>query len=499
MKKQNLLLPFIAIVLLLTSYTVEANPPKREMRAVWIASVANIDWPTSRELSEKEQKEELIELLDLAKEYNMNSVILQIRPTADAFFPSDLEPWSHWLTGEQCKGVNYDPLQFAIDECRKRALDIHVWLNPYRAEMDTSQNVLCESHPAVTNPKMFVTYGSTKYFNPGLPETRDHVANVVADLTRRYDIDAIHFDDYFYPYPIAGEEFPDSTAFKKYPRGFSSKEKDDWRRDNVNLIIKQLQDTIKSIKPHVEFGISPFGVWRNIEDDPSGSLTTAGVTNYDDLYADILKWQKKGWIDYVTPQLYWHIGMEAADYEILIDWWSRNTYGCHLYIGQGLYRINRDSDVRSWRSSREIRRQMNLNREYPNVDGSMYFSARSLRENPRRLKQRLVNNHYEYLALPPVNNRVEQIQTEPPANATMKWDDDEIHFHWDAAENNKAFIIYKFRKGRASNYENPENIIKITGETHATIENRFRTRPGRYFYMISAISPTNQESVPVHF
>jgi uncharacterized lipoprotein YddW (UPF0748 family) len=177
---------------------------------------------------------------------------------------------------------------------------------------------------------MFVTYGNIRYFNPGLSETRNHVARVVADIVRRYDVDAIHFDDYFYPYPLRGIDFPDEATFVRFPRGFGRDQKNEWRRDNVDLIIKQLKDTIKSIKPHVEFGISPFGVWRNQSVDHRGSQTTAGASNYDDLYADILKWQKEGWIDYVTPQLYWHIGMQAADYSILAQWWSENTFGCPL-------------------------------------------------------------------------------------------------------------------------------------------------------------------------
>ncbi len=492
----------ILAALLFSWYPAQSgDSPKREMRAVWIATVANIDWPSRRDLSSEDQKRELIELLDLVKTYHMNTVILQIRPTADAFYPSELEPWSYWLTGEQGKAPspNYDPLAFAVTECRKRGLDIHLWLNPYRAEMDTSKNTLDASHPAKINPEWFVTYGKTRYFNPGLQETRDHVASVVADLVRRYDIDAIHMDDYFYPYPAGGQEFPDSVAFSQYPRGFPTEALDLWRKDNVDLIIKQLKDTLQSVKPHVQLGISPFGVWRNIDRDPAGSNTQAGVTNYDDLHADVLKWQREGWIDYITPQLYWHIGMEAADYKTLVEWWSNNTYGCHLYIGQAFYRINKDSPNRSWRSSKEISRQLNLNRQIPNVEGSMYFSAKSLRQNPLRLQPRLLRTHYKYEAIPPVNNRVQQISAEPPLEAKMAFDADSIHFTWKAGANNKAFVIYKFRKGRPANVDEAENIVRVTGETQALIENSFRTRPGRYFYMISALSPTNQESVQVFF
>lgn len=492
----------LIIVALLVSLALSArNYPKREMRAVWIATVANIDWPSKPGLSVNMQKEEMMELLDLAKEYHLNTVIFQVRPATDAFFPSDMEPWSQWLTGEQGKAPDpfYDPLQFAIDECRKRGLELHLWLNPYRAVVDTAKASIAENHPINQHPEWFVTYGKARYFNPGLPETRNHVAAVVADLLRRYDVDALHFDDYFYPYRIAGQEFPDQDAFEKYPRGFSPDQKEDWRRDNVDLIIKQLHDTIKAVRPTVAFGISPFGVWRNQSDDPRGSATKAGQTNYDDLYANILRWQQEGWIDYVTPQLYWHIGKEVADYAILADWWSKNALGCRLYIGQAFYRINRKAKDRQWRSSRQIIKQIQLNRTIPNIDGSMFFSAKSLRSNPLKLKEKLLRGPFRYEALPPVNQRVQQITSGVPQNTQMEVKDNTIHLSWNPGRNNRAFVIYKFRKGKPANTENPENIFLITGEHECTIKISRETNPDKYYFVISALSPTNMESVPQFF
>jgi uncharacterized lipoprotein YddW (UPF0748 family) len=492
----------LIIVALLVSLALSArNYPKREMRAVWIATVANIDWPSKPGLSVNMQKEEMIELLDLAKEYHLNTVIFQVRPATDAFFPSDMEPWSQWLTGEQGKAPDpfYDPLQFAIDECRKRGLELHLWLNPYRAVVDTAKASIAENHPINQHPEWFVTYGKARYFNPGLPETRNHVAAVVADLLRRYDVDALHFDDYFYPYRIAGQEFPDQDAFEKYPRGFSPDQKEDWRRDNVDLIIKQLHDTIKAVRPTVAFGISPFGVWRNQSDDPRGSATKAGQTNYDDLYANILRWQQEGWIDYVTPQLYWHIGKEVADYAILADWWSKNALGCRLYIGQAFYRINRKAKDRQWRSSRQIIKQIQLNRTIPNIDGSMFFSAKSLRSNPLKLKEKLLRGPFRYEALPPVNQRVQQITSGVPQNTQMEVKDNTIYLSWNPGRNNRAFVIYKFRKGKPANTENPENILVVTGEHQCNIEISRETNPDKYYFVISALSPTNMESVPQFF
>jgi uncharacterized lipoprotein YddW (UPF0748 family) len=490
----------LALIVLIITQSFSAGP-KREMRAIWIASVSNIDWPSRSGLSVAEQQRELKELLDLVLEYNMNTVILQIRPATDAFFPSPYEPWSQWITGVQGQAPSpyYDPLAFAIQECRKRGIDIHLWLNPYRAEMDTTRNGLAENHPYRRNPEWFVTYGKTRYFNPGLPETRNFVSRVVADLVRRYDMDAIHFDDYFYPYPLAGIDFPDQETFRRYPRGFPANRKNDWRRDNVDLIIKQLQDTIKSIKPWVEFGISPFGVWRNYSADPRGSLTTAGASNYDDLYADILKWQKLGWIDYVTPQLYWHIGMPAADYSVLAQWWSDNTFGCPLYIGHGLYRISAESPTLQWRTSEEISRQLDIIRATPNIQGSMFFSAKSLRSNPLGLRERLLASHYRYKALPPVNNRVRQLTVEPPLNPVMVSGKTQLKLQWERNGNQKGYVIYKFRLGRPESIEKAESIFLVTGETSVTIELNKQTDHNLYFYMITALSYSNQESVPVYF
>lgn len=470
--------------------------PKREMRAVWIATVNNIDWPSKSGLPTEDQQRELVELLEMAKTYHLNTIILQVRPATDAFYPSSLEPWSQWLTGTQGQAPNplYDPLAFAIDECRKRGLDIHLWLNPYRAQMDTAKQSLAGTHPARIHPEWFVTYGRTRYFNPGLQQTRDHVTRVVADLVRRYDVDAIHMDDYFYPYRIAGMEFPDSAAFASDPRGFAPEQKDDWRRDNVDQIIKQIHDTITSIKPHVEFGISPFGVWRNADKDPTGSNTRAGVTNYDDLYADVLKWQKLGWIDYVTPQLYWHIGMEAADYATLAEWWSHNTYGCRLYIGQAWYRIDPDSKTPSWQSSEEIIRQISLNRQYPTIGGSMYFSAKSLRANPLQLKEKLLANHYKTVALPPRNYKNARITSEMPRSATVSKKGRVVSLSWEKPGNSKYFVVYKFGKKEVLNIQNPEKMMVVSGETTIRMEKSRENNPRRFVYVVSAIDLWNHES-----
>jgi uncharacterized lipoprotein YddW (UPF0748 family) len=491
----------IFILIGLTATGLSQSFPKREMRAVWIATVENIDWPSSPGLSVKKQKKELIGLLDLVKEFNMNTVILQIRPAADAFYQSSIEPWSQWLTGEQGKAPDpfYDPLEFVINECRKRGLDIHVWLNPYRAVRDTAVNKTSPDHISNVHPEWFVTYGTTKYFNPGLPQVRDHVARVVTDIVRRYDIDAVHMDDYFYPYRIANVEFPDDSSFNLYPGGYSAEQIDDWRRNNVDIIIKQLHDSIKSIKPYIEFGISPFGVWRNAGDDPAGSATRAGQTNYDDLYADILKWQKEGWIDYVAPQLYWQIGFQVADYSVLADWWNKNTYGCQLYIGQAIYRLDPESKTEAWRTSNEIVNQIHLNRSIPNIAGNIFYSAKFLRSNPLELKQNLMKELYRYPALPQVNQRIAVKSADLPTYLEIKKGLYKTLLIWKKGNNTKGFVIYRFRKGEVADFSNPANIFQITSETSMKFRNNRNTRLSGHYYAITAQSITNAESGAVYF
>ncbi len=337
----------LLFLLLLTGTACQAGPQteyfptedggngKREMRGTWVATVANIDWPASPGEDSEQQKRDLVSILDDVSANNMNCIVFQIRPTGDALYESRHEPWSHWLTGRQGDAPDYDPLAFAIDEADKRGIAVHVWINPYRLWLDKS-NLTEEARRRIEEEHGGWTaeYGKSVFLHPADERSRAHVTKVVADIVRRYDIDAIHMDDYFYPYRIAGQEFPDEEYFRRDPRGFTDKEA--WRRDNVDRIIVEIRDTIKSIKPWVEFGISPFGVWRNRSKDPRGSDTRGGQTNYDDLYADILKWQELGWIDYVAPQLYWHIGFNLADYSTLAHWWNDNNYGTDTYIGHAL-------------------------------------------------------------------------------------------------------------------------------------------------------------------
>jgi uncharacterized lipoprotein YddW (UPF0748 family) len=293
--------------------------------------------------------------------------------------------------------------------------------------------------------------------------------------------------------------FPDDGSFKKYAEDSNPENRDNWRRENVNKIIMQIHDSIKSIKPWVEFGISPFGVWRNIDKDPSGSATKAGQTNYDDLFADILLWEKNGWIDYVVPQIYWHIGFTVADYAVLADWWSRNAFGCRLYIGHAPYRISRESKTKEWHTSKEIERQVQLNRTYPGISGSMYFSAKVLLNNPVKLQERLTKTVYKYPALVPENNRIKPIAPDNPESAKIKSENGMLRFSWKSSNGTRKFIIYKFRTGKPADMNDPANILLVTSGTSAEIKIEKGNNPSKYTFYITSVSLTNTESSPVMF
>ena len=371
MKNQTHFILAVLLILIGNTSTAQTSP-NYEFRGVWIATVENIDWPAKKNLSVAEQKASFTRLLDLHQSNGMNAIVMQIRPTGDAFYPSQYEPWSEYLTGKQGLPPNpyYDPLEFMINETHKRGMEFHAWLNPYRAVFNVFKSSVSPSHITKIHPDWFVVYGDKKYFNPGVPEVRQHTVRVVKDLLTRYDLDAIHMDDYFYPYRIPGKEFPDQKTFEKYNNGLS---KDSWRRSNCDSIIVDIHTVIKNTNPRVKFGISPFGVWRNKSQDPMGSDTKAGVTNYDDLYADILLWLSKGWIDYVTPQLYWERGHKLADYDILLKWWNENGYGKHLYIGHGIYRGGSNE---AWKNKNQIPEQIQALRKYATTQGSVYFSSK---------------------------------------------------------------------------------------------------------------------------
>ncbi len=369
---------------------IAAAQNKPEFRGVWVATVDNIDWPSNKNLSSDSQKVEYIKLLDMHKANGMNAMVVQVRPSTDAFYPSQYEPWSEWLTGKQGQPPvpYYDPLEFMLSETHKRGMEFHAWMNPYRAEFAIGKSSLSPTHITILHPDWFLAYGDKRYFDPGNKEAQQYVTNLVADVVKRYKIDAIHFDDYFYPYRITGIEFPDDVSYKKYGNGLS---KDDWRRSNVDSIILKLSKAIKKENTQCQFGISPFGVWRNIDKDPDGSNTRAGQTNYDDLYANIVLWLKNNWIDYVAPQIYWEFEQKNAPYQAVLDWWSTHSYGKNCYIGLGIYKAGSNA---AWKDKTQLPRQIEALRKTPNIQGMIFFSSKSFNKNPNGWNDSLRLNYF---------------------------------------------------------------------------------------------------------
>ena len=470
------------------------HPPKRELRAAWIATVVNIDWPSQKGMNAHEQRSEFVELLDLLKSMNMNAVVVQVRPVADALYPSSYEPWSEYLSGKQGSGPEpyYNPLTFMIEEARKRGLEFHAWFNPYRASMK-KDFLHTGDHPVNKYPHWFVDYDGKKYYDPGHPEAREYVLNAIMEVVRHYDLDAVHFDDYFYPYRVANEEFPDDSTFAHYGKAFENKE--EWRRHNVDAFVEELHNRILKERPYMVFGISPFGVWRNKDKDPMGSDTKAGQTNYDDLYADVLKWLRKGWIDYVAPQLYWHIGFAPADYKILLDWWSRHTYGRHLYIGQGIYRLGQ----KGWEDHQEINRQVDLNRSQDKVQGSIYFSTKVFAKNKDSVQQRM-KKIYPSKALIPV---MPWLEDNPPAAPV--WHEFTgnqqygVELRWlDPSPGDACYyVIYRFEAEEEIDIHNPSKILATVPRSSYRIQSYTdkATKPRtQYRYIITAVDRKHNES-----
>ncbi|MEU2669551.1 family 10 glycosylhydrolase [Streptomyces sp. NPDC007164] len=374
---------------------------RRELRGMWVATVANLDWPSAPGLTAAAQKAELIAYLDEAVDRRLNTVILQVRPTADALWPSPYEPWAQYLTGVQGKDPGWDPLGTAVREAHRRGLELHAWFNPYRVANHTDPSRLAATHPARLHPDWVLPYGGKLYYNPGIPEVRSFVQDAMLDAVRRYDIDAVHWDDYFYPYPVAGQVFDDDGTYRNYGAGFPDKAA--WRRDNTDRLVRETAERIKKIKKNVQFGISPFGVWRNASTDPLGSDTKAGVQTYDDLYADTRGWIRKGWIDYICPQIYWNIGFAAADYAKLLPWWSEVVRGTEvdLFVGEALYKAGDPAQPAAWQDPAELSRHIDLAARYDQVRGHVYFSGKDVVRDRIGAMDRVVGDHYRSRVRPP--------------------------------------------------------------------------------------------------
>jgi uncharacterized lipoprotein YddW (UPF0748 family) len=472
--------------------------PQREFRGVWVATVNGLDYPSRPSVNPDTLKADFIQILEQCRRLGLNALIVQVRPAGDALYPSAHAPWSAFLTGQQglAPSGGFDPLAFMIDEAHRRGMEFHAWLNPYRATMNLDTLALSPRHMFYQRRHWMLRYGDRFYFNPASPEVREHLMRVVEEIVRGYDIDAIHFDDYFYPYPIAGLAFPDSTDFL---RAGGQGDIGDWRRANVDALIELLAHRIKEIKPHVRFGISPFGVWRNAERDPMGSPTRAGAACYDDLYADVLKWLRLGWIDYVAPQLYWHIGFPVADFQLLLEWWRRHSYQRQLYIGHALYKVG-DNAEPAWHDPTEISRQIELLRRDGAAQGSIFFRAGFLARNPLGVSDSLMA-FYAAPALPPSLPSIASLPPVAPELLRLRQNRENVLVRWRPAPNPAThYAVYRRVAPRDEMPPGPYRLLGVypggVNEEIIVWSDDSAQRRIRYEYRVAALNRFNNEGPP---
>ena len=468
--------------------------PKREFRAAWIQSVNG----QFKGQDEATMKRNLINQLEALQRAGINAIIFQVRPEADALYTSQLEPWSRFLTGVQGEAPAplWDPMQFMIEECHKRCMEFHAWINPYRVKTALA-NPLAANHVYHLHPEWFITYGNQLFFDPALPESRRHICMVITDILTRYDVDAIHMDDYFYPYPLKGMEFPDDASFARYGGGFDNR--GDWRRSNVNLLIKQIHETVREVKPWVKFGVSPFGIYRNQKSDPLGSKTN-GLQNYDDLYADVLLLAREGWIDYNIPQLYWQIGHPAADYKELVEWWAKHAEDRPLYIGQSVMNTVKNVDPANPNRNQMVAK-MALQRAYQSIQGSCQWPASAVIENAGNYADALRSEYHRYPALPPVYHFIDNKAPGKVKSLKPLWMEDGYVLFWTAPkyrdEMDRAvnYAIYCFAEGEKVDLNDATRLVAVTANTFYKLP--YRDGKKKYTYVVTALDRLHNESKSV--
>lgn len=478
--------------------------PKREFRGAWLHVIGQSQWMKK---TPQQQKEYIIDQLDKLEADGCNAVIFQIRPHADALYKSDIEPWSSWLTGKRGKAPSedWDPLEFIVNAAHERGMELHAWMNPYR--VTSSPETLPADHISNKYPDRFVKFGGKTFFDPAYRENQEYIANIVKDVITRYDVDAIHFDDYFYPYPTEGAKFnADGKSYAKFGNGM---DKGDWRRKNVDNLIELVSTTIKETKPWVRFGISPFGIWRNKKSDPRGSDTN-GLQNYDDLYADVILWAEKGWIDYLAPQLYWSLDHKVASTRKLAQWWNDHTpENCDLYIG---YDVRQTMSTPAGGKQNELSQKVDLSRSLPNVDGNIWWHGYWVTENFKGAGDELRNNLQKYLALAPAygdkNKRPAEVKnikvSEKDGKSLITWDLPADFGGYNSKpkdlKNQKdtdpvKFVVYEFLPDEEIDLNDASGIITVTPKNEVL----FSTPEPGTTILITSVDRMNRESKPVKY
>jgi uncharacterized lipoprotein YddW (UPF0748 family) len=501
--KKKLLIAAAAALLAATCVHAQTESPKREMRGVWISTHLSLDWP-NRTQTPAQQRAALGAILDHNKATGMNAAFFQVRSQADAMYASNLEPWSYYLTNNQgsAPAPAWDPLQFAVDESHKRGLELHAWINPYRAvantatESNTAQ--YASTHVSRTHPEWLLTVGTVKILNPGLPQVRDHIAAVIMDIVQRYDIDGLHFDDYFYPTGTIS----DDAAYNADPRGFpnTSAGRADWRRDNINLMIARVSESIHAAKPWVKFGVSPSGIYRSSTDPAVGSPTSSGAfQHYSSAFADSRKWLQQGWVDYLAPQVYWYIGQAGSDYKLLVPWWNENAFGRHIYVGLADYKMN----TAGWLDPNQVANQIALNRANGNVLGQIHFRHAFLAANPLNYRTGLMQTTYKRPALLPAMPWKDTLQPlAPEAVSALDGANGSVLLSWappaqgaDEMEKVRRFAVYR-SDTRAIDIESPANLVGVTNALETSFTDAAAGAGKFYYYTVTSVNRLSTESAP---
>lgn len=476
---------------------VQSQNPKREFRGAWLHVIGQTQW---QEKNTAQAKKYIQDQFDKLQEAGCNAVIFQVRPTADAVYKSEIEPWSSWLTGKRGKAPSpeWDPMEFAIEEAHKRGMEFHAWLNPYRVTSNAKE-VLPNDHLSKKEPHRFVKFNGQTFFDPAYKENRDHICEIVKDIVSRYDVDGIHIDDYFYPYPANGKKFQeDDESYRKFGNGMN---RQDWRRNNVDLLIEQLYTTIKSEKPWVRFGVSPFGIWRNKSSDSRGSNSN-GLQNYDDLYADVLLWAKNGWVDYLAPQLYWTLDMKAAPSRHLAQWWNDNAHGVDVYIGQDVQRTMSNADPGN-NDKNELDTKVKLSRQLPNVQGNVWWHGYWVTDNYKGVADSLALKYQSTLALPPVYGD----KTLKPAKVNdlkLVKENGKTYLTWNGVRNGAneketdvvKYVVYQYFPIEKIDLDDPQTIIAITPMTKVLVADE-NDKIGGSTFVVTTVDRMNRESDPV--
>lgn len=489
--KKTLLLFFLTLGL--TAAAQGLPQPKREFRGAWIQIINGQFQGMSRE----QMQANLLNQLNELQRCHINTIIFQVRGEADALYASPYEPWTRFLSGRQGQppAPYWDPLAWMVDECHKRGMELHAWINPFRAKTKSTTE-LATTHPYVKQPGNFFAYDNLLIFDPGIPANRTYICKIAADIVRRYDVDGLHIDDYFYPYPAAGQDIPDRRTYESHRNGIA--DIGDWRRFNVNSFIQELHDSLRATKPWVKFGVSPFGIYHNLrEGSPIPGSRTSGLQNYDDLYADVLLWMNKGWVDYVVPQIYWEIGHKAADYDTLIRWWSRFGAKRPVVIGQDVERTVKAADLRQPQSN-QLPEKMRLQRTLPNVAGSCLWYSAAVVRNEGNYATALRQLFHLYPALQPKMPFIDHKAPGKVKKLTDLWMPDGYYLFWTAPkakhemDRARQYAVYRFAKGEKVNLDDASKLVAITGETMFRLP--YDEGKDKYTYVVTALDRLHNES-----